>query len=240
MLFGGLFTPSTGEMYVLGTETTSRDLRQIRKRLGLVFQDPDDQLFCPTLSEDIAFGPLNMGLSEEEVCARVKHVLKLMRLDGYEEKPPHHLSAGEKKKAAMATVLAMQPDILLLDEPTANLDPQSRLELLDIIRALCENHDMTLVVATHDVNILPGLVDRVLVMNGGRILKAGSIRDVFSDPDVINQAKMELPIIAQFFHLMAKSNVDWSLERTPLNIDEALHAIQRLVKDCRSGAEREH
>ena len=152
MVTNGLFTPSKGRVSVLGTPIDKDNLYRVRMKVGLVFQDPDDQLFCPTLWEDITFGPLNMGLPEEEVTRRAKDALRGVGLEGYEEKPPHHLSVGEKKKAAIAAVLALKPEILILDEPTANLDPKSRTELAKLANSLYEEQKITLITATHDVD----------------------------------------------------------------------------------------
>jgi len=234
MIMSGLFSPSKGNVYVFGKAATESN--RIRKSVGVVFQDPDDQLFCPTLSEDVAFGPLNFGLQKEHVSARVADALRVMRLERYKDKPPHHLSAGEKKKAALATVLAMQPEILLLDEPTANLDPRSRHELEGILHELCKNPNMTLIIATHDTNFLPGLVDRALVLNTGHIIAEGSVRNVLLDPRIMDEANLEPPIIARLFHLVAEKNRELMLESIPSTVDEALYAIDRLIGRVKSAS----
>lgn len=233
MLMNGLFTPSRGRVSVLGMPVNTRNFLKVRMNLGLVFQDPDDQLFCPTLREDVSFGPLNMGLPDEEALERTRDALKAVGLEGYEEKPPHHLSVGEKKKAAIATVLAMQPEILLLDEPTANLDPRSKLELIDVINSLRITRNITLITATHDVNFLPTVADRVYVLSRGHIISEGSLKEVFSNPKIMNQANLELPIITQLFHLLAEQN-SVATESTPLTVEEALYEIERLVKRDKS------
>ena len=224
MLMNGLYAPSTGTVSVLGNPATGRYLSTVRREVGLVFQDPDDQLFCPTLWDDVCFGPLNMGLSEEEVRIRSVEALRAMGLEGYEDKLPHHLSAGEKKKAAIATVLAMHPKILILDEPTANLDPKGRLELTNLLRELYENHDLTLIIATHDVNFVPAVADRACVLNGGRLVADGPLREVFSNRSVMEEANLEPPIVTQVYRALAKDNGN-NTKRFPLTVEEALSEL---------------
>jgi len=237
MLMNGLYKPSRGRASVLGTPMNTKNSSRVRMNVGLAFQDPDDQLFCPTLWEDVSFGPLNMGLSDGEALERTRDALKAVGLEGYEEKPPHHLSVGEKKKAAIATVLAMQPEILILDEPTANLDSRSKLELIDIISNLRRNRDMTLITATHDVNFLPAVADRVYVLSRGRIISEGPLKKVFSNPKIMNQANLELPIVTQLFRLLAEQN-SVATESTPLTVKEALYEIDRFVKRDKSQSGR--
>ena len=237
MLINGLFTPSRGRVSVLGMPVNTNS-RKVRMNVGLVFQDPDDQLFCPTLWEDVSFGPLNMGLPDEEVLKRTRDVLEAVGLGGYEQKPPHHLSVGEKKKAAIATVLAMQPEILILDEPTANLDSKSRLDLVGVINSLRRNRDMTLITATHDVNFLPEVADRVYVLSKGHIISEGPLREVFSNPKIMNQVNLEPPIITRLFHLLAEQS-SLVAESTPLTFEEALYEIDRLVKGDKSNSSKD-
>lgn len=197
MHLNGLFTPTRGSVEVFGVPI-EKNVGEVRKRIGVVFQDPDNQLFCPTLWEDIAFGPLNMGLPDEEVEKRVKEVLKIVGLDGYEDKPPHHLSAGEKKKAAIATVLAMKPEILVLDEPAANLDPKSRYELIEFLNKLHRNQGVTLVLATHDVDLTSILADRVYVLNKGKIVAEGLTSEILLNSKLMSEANLGLPANSQF------------------------------------------
>ena len=230
MLVNGLFKPSEGHVNVLDVPVVGSNLREVRMKVGLVFQDPDDQLFCPTLWEDIAFGPLNMGLSEGEVARRTKEALEAVGLEGSGEKPPHHLSVGEKKKAAIATVLAMKPEILILDEPTANLDPRSRAELIELLDNLHKTQGVTLIVATHDVNFVPMLIDRVYVLNKGHVIAEGSVRAIFSNFKLMKEANLEPPVIALPFSLLNEQNGIDCTESLPLTIEEALHEIRRLMK----------
>ncbi len=190
LLINGLFKPSKGSINVLGMPVTRSYLRKVRMSVGLVFQDPDDQLFCPTLWEDVTFGPLNLGLSEEEIINRAKDALETVGLEGHEERPPHHLSMGEKKKAAIAVVLAMRPEIIVLDEPTANLDPASRVELIRFLNDLYEDQGITIVVAAHDVDFISKVADRVYILNKGRIMAEGAVKEIFSNYEIMKKARL--------------------------------------------------
>jgi len=228
MVANGLFTPSKGRVSVLGTPIDKDNLYRVRMKVGLVFQDPDDQLFCPTLWEDITFGPLNMGLPEEEVTRRAKDALRGVGLEGYEEKPPHHLSVGEKKKAAIAAVLALKPEILILDEPTANLDPKSRTELAKLVNSLYEEQKITLIMATHDVDFVPKIADRIYVLNKGRIVAEGPVREVFSNFEIMAEANLEPPTVTCLFSLLDERTD--LIKPLPLTIEEALHKIKHLME----------
>jgi cobalt/nickel transport system ATP-binding protein len=234
MLMSGLFMPSKGEVNVLGMAMEDKNLHRIRKSVGLVFQDPDDQLFCPTLWEDVVFGPSNLGLPDEEVSMRAREALRSVKLEGCEDKPPHHLSAGEKKRAAIATVLAMPHEILILDEPTANLDPKSRMELIALVNSLRKNGNMTLIIATHDVNFIPYIADNVFVLDKGRIITGGSVRDVLLNSMVMAEANLEPPIIGRLFRLISEKNKGVTSEPIPLTLDEASYEIDRLIRYCKS------
>ncbi len=227
MLLNGLYKPCEGKVTVFGASTNDENIEKIRRDVGLVFQDPDDQLFSPTLWEDVSYGPRNMRLFEDEVEERSVEALKAVGLEGYKEKPPHHLSAGEKKRAAIATVLAMHPKILALDEPTANLDPKSRRELIHLLHELQHTKQVTLVIATHDVNLIPEIAERVCILNGGRITSDDSPRMIFSNRETIAEANLEPPIIAQLFYRLAERS-DFQIVSVPLTIEEALSTLSDL------------
>lgn len=226
MILNGLYAPSSGQVTVLGVPVNDENKSAIRRDVGLVFQDPDDQLFSPTLWEDVCFGPLNMGLPEGEVNDRSAEALDAVGLAGYELKAPHHLSAGEKKRAAIATVLVMHPKILLLDEPTVNLDPRNRLELANLLRNLHKNNGITLITASHDVNFLPAVADRAYVLNKGRVISEGSLRQVFSDLRVMSEASLEPPTIARLFSILAEKR-NMRAQGPPLTVEEALSELER-------------
>ena len=225
----GILTPSQGEVNILGLPVKTENMPDIRRNIGLTFQNPDDQLFCSTVFEDVAYGPLNLGLPEDEVTSRATDSLRQVGLEGYEKRLPHHLSEGEKKKVAIATVLSMRPKILMIDEPTANLDPKSREELTELIRDVVKRHEMTLIVATHDVDLVPQIADNVFILDGGRIVAGGPVREVFRNIDLMNKARLELPTVSKLFYLMAEKKIA-STENIPLTIDEALYEIQSIIQ----------
>jgi len=184
----GVLTPTAGSVRVGGLDPRD-DIREIRRRVGIVFQDPDDQLFMPTVGEDVAFGPRNLGLSPEAVALRVREALGAVGMDDHAERPPHHLSFGQRRRVALAGVLAMKPAILVLDEPTSNLDPASRRELADILEAL----DLTMLMVTHDLPYALQLCPRALLMNGGLIVADGATPDILGDEMLMAANRLELP-----------------------------------------------
>jgi cobalt/nickel transport system ATP-binding protein len=167
--FNGILAPTGGKVEVMGLEVNKKNLRQVRDPVGLVFQDPDDQLFSPTVREDVAFGPLNQRLAPEQVDHAVRRALKWVGMEGFENRSPHHMSFGEKKRISLATVLSMDPDVLVLDEPVSNMDPRGRREFIELIKVL----EATKIIITHDLSMARDLCDRVVLMDGGRIVAVG-------------------------------------------------------------------
>ncbi|MFH2034819.1 MAG: ABC transporter ATP-binding protein, partial [Candidatus Zixiibacteriota bacterium] len=164
------------------------NLKAIRSHLGVVFQDPDDQLFSATVFDDVAFGPINMGLPAQDVTSRTKIALAEVGMEAFESRTPHHLSFGEKKRVSIATILAMQPELLVLDEPTSNLDPRQRKNLISLLR----NINVTKIIASHDLAMISQLCERVLLLNNGMIIKDGRTNDILSDPDIMNSNGLEI------------------------------------------------
>ncbi len=186
----GILT-GTGTVRILGQAIDGGDLRQIRRQVGLVFQDPNDQLFCPTVLEDVAFGPLNLGVQENEIPRRVEKALSDAGLNySMRNRSSHHLSLGERKRVAIATVLAMEPAILALDEPTSNLDPRNRRHLIELIGAL----PVTLLLATHDLEMVLSLCPRAVVMDRGKIWADGDSRKILSDTHLMTDHGLEVPL----------------------------------------------
>lgn len=186
----GVLMPQEGTVSVTGLELTDSTVREIRARVGLVFQDPDDQLFMTTVYDDVAFGPLNMGLARDETNERVHEALHAVGMADAASKPGTHLSFGQKKRVALATVLSMRPDVLVLDEPTSNLDPRARRHMIELLREL----DATLLVATHDMDLAWELCDRAVVLDGGRIVANGPTRETLSDEHLLLDHGLELPV----------------------------------------------
>jgi cobalt/nickel transport system ATP-binding protein len=179
----------TGSLEVAGLAVAPGTLRELRARVGLVFQDPDDQLFMPTVREDVAFGPLNMGLGRAEVNARVAEALAAVRMSHVADRAPYQLSMGERRRVAIATVLAMHPDLLVLDEPSANLDPRTRRELLEVL----ERIERTLLVTTHDLPLAAELCERAVILAGGRVVGDGPCAEILSDEELLAAHDLELP-----------------------------------------------
>ncbi len=179
----------TGTIRVGDLPLNDRTLPEIRRRVGFLFQDPDDQLFMPTVYEDVAFGPRSQGLPAEAVRQRVEQALQIVQMTACAQRPPHHLSLGQKKRVALATVLALQCEALVLDEPTSGLDPRGRRELGRFLSGL----EQTQVIATHDLEFAVELCDRVAVLDGGRIQAVGAPGEVLADPELMDRAGLEVP-----------------------------------------------
>jgi cobalt/nickel transport system ATP-binding protein len=179
----------SGELEVAGLPVRSDTLGALRARVGLVFQDPDDQLFMTSVAEDVGFGPRNLGLDEAEVIERTRGALAAVRMEAAASRAPHQLSMGERRRVAIAGVLAMEPLLLVLDEPSANLDPRARRELLDVLAAL----DRTLLVVTHDLPFAAELCERAVILSGGRVAADAPCDDVLSDAELLARHDLELP-----------------------------------------------
>lgn len=178
-----------GVVRIMDSEVGDGNLGLVRSRVGLVFQHPDDQLFSPTVFEDVAFGPMHMNLDEEKVRQRVKWALAQVGMDGFEARLPHHLSLGEKKRVAIATVLAMKPAILALDEPSGELDPRARRGLIDLLDSLPQ----TMLVATHDMRLADELLARTVVLDGGRVVADGPTQVILGDTVLLERHGLEPP-----------------------------------------------
>ncbi len=186
----GIFRPQSGSIRVAGLPLVDENLKEIRRRVGIVFQDPDDQLFMPTVRQDVAFGPANYGLEGDELEARVTDALTAVGMLEVADRPPHHLSLGQRRRVAVATVLAMRPEIVVLDEPSSNLDPASRRELAGILTSL----EITMLMVTHDLPYALELCPRSLVINGGRIIADGPTGEILSDRNLMKANRLELPL----------------------------------------------
>ena len=189
MHLNGIHLAQSGSVAVGGLSVEKQNLKEIRRRVGIVFQDPDDQLFMPTVREDVAFGPANMGVSGDELESRVRSALEAVGMEDVVDRAPHHLSFGQRRRVAVATVLAMEPEILVLDEPSSNLDPAGRRELSDILRSL----DITMFMVTHDLPYALELCPRALVLNRGVIVGDGPTVDILSDDGLMRANRLELP-----------------------------------------------
>lgn len=180
-----------GSVRVFGKPVLPENLKTIRSQVGFLFQDPDDQLFCETVFEDVAFGPRQLGWDRETIRHRVADALKALRLTGYEERAPHRLSGGEKRRVCLAGVLVCEPRLLVLDEPISNLDPRSRRELLSLLK----NLPLTQIVATHDLDFVSRFCERVLLLDGGRLVADGAANSILSDAALMEKHGLEVPLL---------------------------------------------
>jgi len=203
--------------------------KEIYKKVGLIFQNADEQLFAPTVFEDVAFGPTNMGLAGEEVALRVTRALKDVDMEGYGKRSIHHLSFGEKKRICLAGLLAMGQEILLLDEPTDGLDPMGEYRMINLLIRLNKEKKITMVIATHRVDLVPLFLDRLYILSRGRIVRGGRPEDVFTTPDEMEEMKLRLPQIAELIYRL-KHDDQLPFDKILLTIGEARNEIIRFIR----------
>ncbi|MBA2850112.1 cobalt/nickel transport system ATP-binding protein [Methanococcus maripaludis] len=227
--FNGILKPSNGSVILKGEaiKYDNKSLLNVRKTVGIVFQNPDDQLFAPTVEQDVAFGPMNLGLSKEEIEKRVKDSLKAVSMEGFERKPPHHLSGGQKKRIAIAGILAMNPEIIVLDEPTSGLDPMGASQIMKLLYEL-NKQGITIIISTHDVDLVPIYANKVYLLNEGKIIKGGTPREIFSDSETVRSANLRLPRVAHLIELLDKE--DKLGIKMGYTIGEARNNIKEFIK----------
>lgn len=216
----GLLKPLKGEILLEEKSLTQYSSKEIFQRVGIVFQDPNDQLFAPSVWEDVAFGPMNMGLTRDEINTRVDRALLLVNMTPYVNKGVDALSFGQKKRVCIAGVLAMKPNILILDEPTCGLDPAGVTSIMTLLKELNKVHGITIVMATNAVDLVPLYMDRLAVMYRGNILRVGTAEEVFSNTDEIKHACLELPQIGQLMQILRDED-NFPMDFLPLTIGEA-------------------
>ncbi len=204
--FNGIYKPSLGDVFFNGEKIkyNKKEISKIRSSIGIVFQDPNTQLFSASVYQEISFGPLNMGLSTEEVKLRVKNTMKNLNIENLRDKPTHFLSGGEKKKVAIASILSMEPEVVIFDEPFANLDPKSVSNTIEIFNKI-SSQGKTVIISTHDVNSIYSWADYVCVINEGRIIKFGQPQDVFKDDLLITESNLEKPWILEVFQQLVEN-----------------------------------
>lgn len=200
----GILKPSVGEIKLHGQQVvyTKEGLISLRRRVGLVFQDPDNQLFSASVYQDVSFGPMNLKLSAEEVRRRTEEAITRTGVDGLRDRPTHQLSYGQKKRVAIAGVIAMEPEILILDEPTAGLDPEGISDIMGLLKELQEKIGLTIVISTHDIDMVPLYADYVVVMKDGQIVMEGAPDQVFEKPKTLRNAHLRLPRIAHLMEIL--------------------------------------
>lgn len=232
-IMDGLIREYDGSVLLDGWDVRSLQPKDIYRTVGLVFQNPDDQLFAHTVFEDVAFGPRNMGFAEAEVKARVERALDAVDLAGVAAKQIHHLSYGQKKRACIAGLLAMGHEVLLMDEPTAGLDPMGEYRMMELLTRLNRQEGVTIVMATHSVDLVPLFLHRLHILSRGRIVRGGPPEEVFTAPAEMESVKLRLPHIAELIHRL-KHEDGVPFRRTPLTIGEARRDIMELIETTRS------
>jgi cobalt/nickel transport system ATP-binding protein len=225
----GILRPIRGKVLLDGVDIRKLSPKEIYGKVGLVFQNPDDQLFAPTVFEDVAFGPLNMGFSREEAAERVMKALDEVDMEGFRDRPIHTLSFGQKKRICIAGLLAMGHAILLLDEPTAGLDPMGEYKMMRLLVKLNREAGVTAVMATHSVDLVPLFLDRLFILSKGRVARSGTPEQVFTAPDEMEHVRLRLPQIAEVIYKL-KHEDRLPFERLPLTIGEARREILRVLE----------
>ncbi|WP_296795337.1 energy-coupling factor ABC transporter ATP-binding protein [uncultured Methanobrevibacter sp.] len=222
----GLTEPTSGHIELDGKvmKYDKKTLLEVRQKVGIVFQDPNDQLFAPTVKEDVAFGPMNLGLSYEEVEKRVNEALELVGMEKFRDKTPHHLSGGQQKRVAIAGIVAMRPEIMILDEPTAGLDPEGVDKVLDILNDL-NKEGMSIVISSHDIEMVNGFAEKIFVLNEGEILASGDKHDIFSNKELLKTAHLKAPITTEILYRLKEKGYD--VDTTKITIDEVVEEITR-------------
>lgn len=226
----GLYKSGSDAIRIDARPLAKMERNEIARKIGLVFQNPNDQLFAATVEEDVAFGPRNLGLDDGEVKVRISQALEMAGIEHLARKPVHRLSFGEQKKACIAGVIAMKPDILLLDEPTAGLDPKSESSLLHMLKRLNTEEGITVLVATHMVDLMPLFVDRIFVLKQGNVLISGTPEEVFSSTQIMEGVNLRLPYITHLVEEL-KHKDKLPLDDLPLTIKDARAKLVSLMPE---------
>ncbi|MGK2905930.1 MAG: energy-coupling factor ABC transporter ATP-binding protein [Desulfuromonadales bacterium] len=224
----GLLRPASGRVLLDGVALDKLASREALSRIGIVFQDPNDQLFAATVAEDVAFGPLNMGLNQAQVQQRVAQALGQVNIQELACKSIHALSHGQRKRVCVAGVLAMQPQVMVLDEPTAGLDPMGVHTLMLLLKELNEKAGITMIMATHVVDLVPMFMSKMAILSHGRVLRQGAPEAVFGDTATMSKARLNLPLVAELMHIL-KTRDNVKLQHIPLTVGEARREILRLL-----------
>ncbi len=228
-LLNGLSKLAKGDILINGENIKSINRDILFTKACTMFQNPEDQLFSPTVSEDIAFGPTNMGLGQKEIKQRVASALEAVEMLEYAQRPIHALSFGKKKRVCLAGVLAMDPEIIFLDEPTSCLDPAGVQAIMQLLKNLNKQKNITFVMSTHSVDLVPVFINRVIILNKGVVVEDGTPQAVFSNSDRLKNAKLRLPYIGHLFELL-KNNDGHDINQLPLTIGEARDVVNGLIK----------
>ena len=228
--FNGLTEPTSGHVEVDGEKIVfeREELLKVRQKVGIVFQDPNDQLFAPTVKEDVAFGPMNLGLDYDEVNKRITEALEMVGMSGFEDKTPHHLSGGQQKRVAIAGIVAMRPEIMILDEPTAGLDPEGVDKVLDILNNL-NKEGMSIVISSHDIEMVNQFADKIFVLHNGEIIAQGDKHQIFSDKELLKTAHLKAPVTTEILYKLKENGLDVDTEK--IGINETVGEILKATKN---------
>ena len=212
--FNGLTEPTSGCVKIEGKPISFEkdELLKVRQKVGIVFLDPNDQLYAHNVKEDIDFGPMNLGLSYDEEEKRVEDALKMVGMENYEDKTPHHLSGGQQKRIAIAGIIAMKPELMILDEPTAGLDPDGVEKVLNIMNQLNEE-GMTLIISSHDIDMISKYADKIIVLYNGEIIESGNKNKIFSDMELLKKAHLRTPITTEILYNLKESGLNVNTEK---------------------------
>ncbi len=226
-LMNGLFKPAAGKVTVDGMDTDDPNSEiEIKRRVGLVFQNPDNQIISSVVEEDVAFGPENLGFSPEEIRDRVDSALKAVDMFEYRKSAPHNLSGGQKQRVAIAGILSMTPECIILDEPTAMLDPQGRQEVMDALYQLNKNSSITIVLITHFMEEAQ-YADRVVVMNDGKIIGDGSAEEIFSKVELLKEAGLNIPQTTELLEILRRNGVN--IKKGIISVDDCANELARIL-----------
>jgi len=230
----GILKPTSGNIYFEDKSLAydAKSLLNLRKRVGFVFQDPNDQLFASSVKQDVAFGPLNLGYTPEHVKQLVDDALTTVGMTQFADKPPHFLSGGQKKRVALAGVLAMQPEVIIMDEPTSSLDPLAASDILHLLLRLNKENGITLLLATHDVDIVPLFANKLYILDKGEVVSEGTPKESFSKTELIRKVNLRSPRIGHLFEVLKKEDALPVADELPLTISEARKEILRLIDEA--------
>ncbi len=227
----GLYRPTAGEIWIEGIPLDEWKLKELRKQVGLVFQEPDDQLFSPTVGQEIAFGLQNRGYTPERIAEEVRWALDVVGMAGMERRSPHQLSGGEKKRVAIAAVLALRPRILVLDEPTSGMDPEGVESLLRLLRRIRDDLGTTVLFSTHDMDLVPELADRVYLIHRGRLAGEGDPGSVLTKSDLLRSVGLREPRLGALVRGLREDGFMGDLRDTPLTVADTREALRPYLRE---------
>ena len=224
----GLLKPTVGSIILDGKKLSELKPSEVFRKVGMVFQDPNDQLLAPSVEEDVAFGPLNLNLKYDEIMSRVMNALELVEMEKCAKKTIYSLSYGQRKRICIAGILAMEPEVLVLDEPTSGLDPDGVKSVMKLLKDLNERRGITTIIATNSVDLVPVYMSRVVIMDKGKIVREGTPEEVFTDTKMLEDVKLELPQIAQLMEVL-RNRDKLPINELPLTIEEARRELINLI-----------